>query len=224
MAGEMETLDQDEPLAKRIERHDYDRLAMLSDGVFAIAITLLALELPLPAHWDGHYASLVGVAGRALIGYIFAFGMVGAFWVAHRRLLVKLARVDQVTTLLTLALLGLVGLAPYVARLIAETGPSRAMPVYFVAVASVFGMMGLIRLWATAKPTLLHREIDRRTWARDALAVLAGAVIIGGFGAYSMAAGRPVSANEMLMVVAGSVIVRQLIRRLKPKVAIPAGA
>jgi uncharacterized membrane protein len=224
MAGEMETLDQDEPLAKRIERHDYDRLAMLSDGVFAIAITLLALELPLPAHWDGHYAGLVGIAGRALIGYVFAFGMVGAFWIAHRRLLAKLARVDQAITLLTLALLGLVGLAPYVARLIAETGPSRAMPVYFVTVAAVFGVMGLIRLWAMIRPELLHRGIDRPDWRRQALAVLIGALIIGGFGAYAMAAGRPVTANEMLMVVAASVIVRQLIRRMNPKPAVPAEA
>ena len=41
--SEPESLDTDEPLQKRIERHWFDRLIMLSDGVFAIAMTLLAL-------------------------------------------------------------------------------------------------------------------------------------------------------------------------------------
>ena len=40
MVGEPESLFSDEPLRVRVERHNFDRLLMLSDGVFAIAITL----------------------------------------------------------------------------------------------------------------------------------------------------------------------------------------
>ncbi len=45
MAGEPETLDTDEPLERRRHRHWFDRLIMLSDGVFSIAITLVAFDL-----------------------------------------------------------------------------------------------------------------------------------------------------------------------------------
>ena len=130
MAGEPESLHIHEPLKARIERHDYDRLLMLSDGVFAIAITLLALELKLPQAWDGSVERLLSATGRPLIGYLFGFGLVGVFWFMHRRIFAQLEQVDRVITILNLLLLGLVGLTPYVARMIAEAGPSRAMPFW----------------------------------------------------------------------------------------------
>ena len=84
MAGEPETLDlDDEPLARRLARHHYDRLLMLSDGVFAIAITLLALELRPPEHWSGGLWDLLVERWRALFGYVFGFLIVGAFWFSH---------------------------------------------------------------------------------------------------------------------------------------------
>ena len=102
MAGEPESLHIHEPLKARVERHDYDRLLMLSDGVFAIAITLLALELRLPEHWDGRVETLMGATGRPLIGYLFGFGLFGAFRFIHRRLFARLEQVDRVVTLLKL--------------------------------------------------------------------------------------------------------------------------
>jgi uncharacterized membrane protein len=122
MAGEPESLSTDEPLAERIERHDFNRLIMLSDGVFAIAITLLALDMKLPEQWDGSLGGLAYGAGRSLVGYIFAFLLVGAFWMAHRRMFAKFVRVDRIATLLNVLVLGFIGLAPFVARLIAEKG------------------------------------------------------------------------------------------------------
>ena len=105
MAGEPESLHIHEPLKARVERHDYDRLLMLSDGVFAIAITLLALELRLPSGWDGSVESLMGATGRPLLGYLFGFGLVGIFWFMHRRLFAQLEQVDRVITILNLLLL-----------------------------------------------------------------------------------------------------------------------
>lgn len=161
MAGEPESLYSDDPLGERVARHDYDRLLMLSDGVFAIAITLLALELKLPEHWDGSIERLVAATGRPLVGYLFGFALVGVFWFVHRRLFARLENVDSGVTLLNLLLLGLVGLTPYVARMIAEAGPSRAMAFYLVAVGSVFASVALIRGWVMVRPGLLHPDVDR---------------------------------------------------------------
>ena len=213
MAGEPETLYSDEPLNERIRRHDYDRLLMLSDGVFAIAITLLALDLVLPAHWDGSVERLMSVPGRPLVGYLFGFGLVGAFWFMHRRLFARLERVDAGVTVLNLLLLGIIGLTPYVARMIAEAGPGRAMPFYLVAIAGVFASIALIRGWAAMRPDLLHPQIDRRGWRSDALAVAASALVFGSVGTWAIVQHQPVDAEVMFLMVVVLAVGRRVVRR-----------
>lgn len=212
MVGEPESLHMSEPLKARIERHDYDRLLMLSDGVFAIAITLLALDLRLPDHWDGTMSQLFHTAGRPLVGYLFGFGLVGAFWIVHRRLLAELAQVDRVITLLNLLLLGLVGLTPFVARMIAEAGPTRAIPFYLVSVASVLGAIALMRIWAMVTSALLHPGVDRRRWAIDTAFLTAGAIGVAAVGSWSIIAGGPVSSTPLLVVVLAVAMGKQLSR------------
>jgi uncharacterized membrane protein len=213
MVGEPESLHVKEPLKARIERHDYDRLLMLSDGVFAIAITLLALDLRLPDRWDGSVGELVNATGRPLIGYLFGFGLVGAFWLMHRRMFAQLAQVDLVTTALNLLLLGLVGLTPYIARMIAEAGPNRAIPFYLVAVGGVLGTIALIRFWGSARPRLLHTGVKRSTWAVDGAFLAAAAVILGGLGSWSIAHHSAVPGNGFAVVVVVLAIGKQLVRR-----------
>jgi len=213
MVGEPESLFSEEPLKTRIERHNFDRLLMLSDGVFAIAITLLALDLRLPEHWDGSVGQLLNATGRPLIGYLFGFGLVGAFWFMHRRMFAQLARVDLAITALNLLLLGLVGLTPYVARMIAEAGPNRAIPFYLVAVASVLGTIALIRFWGAVRPRLLHEGVDGKEWAIDG-AFLAGAgIILGGIGAWAIVHHAPIPSNGFAAVIVIMAVGKQFVRR-----------
>lgn len=135
--AEIETLTVDEPLAERIERHNFDRLLMLSDGVFAIAITLLALELRPPEHWSGAFGELIVAMRRPLFAYSAGFLIIGGFWIVHRRLFAKLRRVDTLATILSLLLLFLIAGVPAVAMLMGEHGPTRSMLVYLLMVASI---------------------------------------------------------------------------------------
>jgi uncharacterized membrane protein len=215
MAGEPESLHTKESLKQRAIRHDYDRLLMLSDGVFAIAITLLALDLTLPDHWDGSVAALASTTGRPLIGYLFGFILVGAFWFMHRRTFAQMEQVDGGITLLNLLLLGLVGLTPFVARMIAEAGPTRAMPFYMVEVAGVLGSAALIRGWGAIHPRLLHPQVDRRRWFRELVHLAAAALILGGVGAWAIVEHEKLTGNLMLILIvilAGS---RALVRRFE---------
>jgi uncharacterized membrane protein len=213
MVGEPESLHVKEPLKARIERHDYDRLLMLSDGVFAIAITLLALDLRLPEGWDGSAGQLVSATGRPLVGYLFGFGLVGAFWFMHRRIFAQLAQVDLVITLLNLLLLGLVGLTPYIARMIAEAGPNRAIPFYLVAVGAVLGTIALIRLWGSVRPRLLHSGVKRSAWVIDGLFLAAAAVILSGLGSWSIAHHAAVPGNGFAVVIVALAVGKQIVRR-----------
>jgi uncharacterized membrane protein len=151
--GEFEILDTDEPLPRRIERHAFDRLIMLSDGVFAIAITLLALEIRPPAHWNGAMGSLWRLMWPTLGAYCVSFAVVGVYWAAHKRIFARVRRVDGGLTALTLVLLGLVALLPAASMLIYSYGPrGAALRVYFGLIVliglSQTALWGYAALWA----------------------------------------------------------------------------
>lgn len=213
MAGEPESLHTAEPLKQRTIRHDYDRLLMLSDGVFAIAITLLALDLTLPVKWDGSVEALARGTGLPLVGYLFGFGIVGAFWFMHRRTFAQMEQVDGVVTILNLLLLGLVGLTPFVARMIAEAGPTRAMPFYMVEMAGVLGSVALIRGWGAMRPRLLHVQVDRQRWRRELLHIGGVALVIGGVGVWAIIEHQKLNGNVLIALVAILAGSRALLRR-----------
>jgi uncharacterized membrane protein len=213
MAGEPESLHIHEPLKARVERHNYDRLLMLSDGVFAIAITLLALELKVPAQWDGSVEGLFGATGRPLVGYLFGFALVGVFWFVHRRLFAELEQVDGVITLLNLVLLGLVGLTPFVVRMIAEAGPTRGLPFYLIAVGAVFGAIALIHAWVMFRPRLFHAGVDRVGFRITAFFQAAMAVALMALGSWALSRHRPVDGTLFSAVVIILAVAQRAIRR-----------
>lgn len=94
------------------QRH-FDRLVMLSDGVFAIALTLSAVELR-PEAKPGQ--TLLQVWGLPLLAYFLTFFIIGVVWLQHRRALAQLRRTDNMLTLLTLVLLSMIALMPVVIR------------------------------------------------------------------------------------------------------------
>lgn len=212
MVGELESLSTHEPLTERIARHDYDRLIMLSDGVFAIAITLLALEMKIPETWDGSLQSLLHGTGRSLIGYLFGFVLVGAFWMTHRRIFAKLVRVDRVVTGLNIVLLGFVGLVPFIAELIGVKGPTRAIPVYLLLTGAIFGAYALIYACAGLR-RLLHPDVETAHWRREVLGLSIAAAIILGAAAACLLFGVVPSQGMLVAVAIGAAIAGRLATR-----------
>lgn len=174
--AEIETLTVDEPLGERIERHNFDRLLMLSDGVFAIAITLLALELRPPEHWQGGPAELLTAMWRPLFAYASGFLMIGGFWFVHRRLFAKLRRVDAIATMLALLLLFLVAGVPAVAMLIAEHGPTRSMLIYLMMVAAISVAQFLLWSYSALVADLADPSLDRNARVLQAIKLALPAV------------------------------------------------
>jgi uncharacterized membrane protein len=188
VVAEIETLTVDEPLGERIERHNFDRLLMLSDGVFAIAITLLALELRPPEHWQGGIDALATAMWRPLFAYSAGFLIIGGFWIVHRRLFAKLRRVDAIATTLALLLLFLIALVPAVAMLISEYGPTRSMLVYLMAVAAIGIVQFALWSYSALIADLADPSLDRSARVNQALklavpalafAILSGAGVAG---------------------------------------------
>ena len=102
-----------------------DRLSAFTDGVIAIIITIMVLELPVP-HGDD-WRSLQGAL--PLFGaYALSFVNVGIFWVNHHHVFHLAKRVDGNVLLANLFLLFWLSLVPFVIRWIGEADIS-AMPV-----------------------------------------------------------------------------------------------
>lgn len=122
------------------------RLVLFSDAVFAIAITLLAIEIHPPEHWHG-VPDLFHQMGHKLTAYAVSFATIGVCWFSHRRVFARLERANGGLDFFNFLVLGLVALLPLSTELLWEQG-GHAVPVYVSHVALIGLAMGLV--WAYA--------------------------------------------------------------------------
>ncbi len=100
---------------------DRSRLEAFSDGVFAVAITLLALDLTVagPAG-HGSLADQLHEKWPAFLAYLISFFMIGIVWVNHHVLVRSIIKVDRTLLFLNLVLLLFVVLIPFATAIVAE--------------------------------------------------------------------------------------------------------
>src|SRR5882757_5784616 len=108
----------------RIAGQSVERLAALSDGVFAVAMTLLVLDLRVPVteairDERGLWHALMALAPR-LFMYLMSFLTLGIFWVGQQTQLNHLARSERSLSWIHIAFLFAVTLTPFSTTLLAE--------------------------------------------------------------------------------------------------------
>jgi Endosomal/lysosomal potassium channel TMEM175 len=93
---------------------DVDRLVVFSDAVFAIAATLLVLDIRIPPGLDSaeFHRALRGQLA-AIVTYALSFAVIGQLWLTHHRIFSYIARVDYVLLGGSLILMGLVAFLPF---------------------------------------------------------------------------------------------------------------
>jgi TMEM175 potassium channel family protein len=94
------------------------RMEAFSDGVFAIAATLLVLDIALPVHGTALERALN--AWPAYLGYVVSFLTIGAAWLTHSALTDRLTRADPILLRINLVLLLVVAFLPFPTNLVAE--------------------------------------------------------------------------------------------------------
>lgn len=149
--------------------YNLERLIFFTDGVFAIVITLLVIELRVPDGWDRTFAGLWAEEWRKLTAYAISFFAVGMFWNAHRLMFARIVRFHSGLVLLNMLLLGFVVLLPYAATLIFESGP-RGEPflIYLGLIAAIALAQALI--WGFA--AFVARVVDPAFAQRQCLIIL----------------------------------------------------
>ena len=98
---------------------DRSRLEAFSDGVFAVAITLLALNLTVTGPGGARLTDQLGSHWPAFVAYLISFFMIGIIWVNHHALVKTVKTVDRTLLFLNLVLLLFVVLIPFATATVA---------------------------------------------------------------------------------------------------------
>jgi TMEM175 potassium channel family protein len=166
------------------------RLETFSDGVLAIVITLLALELRSPEVEEGEtLARALWEQWPSYLAYLLAFAQIGVIWLNHHRLFDQVRRVDGVLLLLNLTLLMSITLIPFPTALVAEhlRGGGEATNTAVAVFSGVLFMTSIaftaLYAWMTHDDRLVHALPPRD-------AVAAARMRFGvGLAAYGLAVG-----------------------------------
>ncbi|MFF3209521.1 TMEM175 family protein [Streptomyces sp. NPDC002886] len=115
------------------------RLVALSDGIYAIAMTLLVIDVAVPAGLgDSAFHQALRNALPNLGAFALSFALTAGFWRDHRRILAGLSNGTAAVTRVILLGLGLVALLPFPTALLAEyASQPEAVAVYATAVAAI---------------------------------------------------------------------------------------
>ena len=147
-----------------------NRLELFSDGVFAIVLTLLVLDLRVPAAhgWAG-----VREIAPALAVHAAAFFMVGAFWQMHHGGFARVIEITSRTLLLNLLALFFVTLLPFGALNAAER-PLEPLGPSLLAACCGFTLLSFIAVRLSAH-SAIDDNLRMRAWKRRR--IIAGAAI-----------------------------------------------
>ena len=146
-----------------IAGQNVERLAALSDGVFAIAMTLLVLDLRVPVSTEIHaesdlWRTLLSLAPR-LIPYLLSFMTLGIFWIGQQTQLNQFARTDRTLTWIHIGFLFAVSIMPFSTGLLAEFITYRlAVAVYWFNLL-LLGVMLLSSVRYAWRTKLMKEEI-----------------------------------------------------------------
>ena len=146
------------------------RTEAFSDGVFAIAITLLVLEIRVPESAFGHLWSGIADQWPSYLAYVTSFLTIGGIWGVHHGIFRRLQYANRELMLTNLLLLMAVAFLPFPTKLMAEaihdTGAARAAAIFYGAALLAISL--LVRLmWASAvrdrrvlRPDMSEKDIN----------------------------------------------------------------
>jgi uncharacterized membrane protein len=142
--------------------HDPARVLALSDGVFAIIITLLVLEVHVPELTQGHTLNEALAELRpSLVAFVISFILAGMYWVGHRDLFALIRRTDRGLVWLNILYLLPLCLLPFGAGLIGRYDQEPvALRIYGLLLVLIAAMRVVIWLYATNRPHLLWQRLD----------------------------------------------------------------
>lgn len=161
-----QTQHESEPVVSEALQLGLERIAFFSDAVFAIAITLLALEIRLP---EGDFAANAALTDALLsmwpkyLAFAISFWVIASFWIGHHRMFLGIKRYDRRLIVLNFVLLMLIAFVPFPTTLISEYGNRTATIFYALTMVAIGLTMASITLYASGPGHLVDAP-QRSIW------------------------------------------------------------
>ena len=141
-----------------------ERLVFFSDAVFAIAITLLALDIRLPS---GFGSLSDGALLRALLdiwpkylSYAISFLVIGGFWIGHHRKFRYIIGCDDRLLIFNLLMLMSIAFIPFPTALVSESA-TRTATIFYALIIILAGLLSALVWWHAARDgKLVPRDLD----------------------------------------------------------------
>jgi TMEM175 potassium channel family protein len=140
--------------ARAPDRRPIARVEAISDGVFAIAITLLVIEIKINPSEYGHLEHALVQEWPGYLAYVTSFLTIGGVWIAHHKLFSRLEFADPVMLVINLVLLMSVAFLPFPTGVLAQAlnAPAEAQHTavvfYGASVVAVELMLGFLEHYA----------------------------------------------------------------------------
>ena len=157
------------------ETREVERLTAFTDGVMAIAITLLVLDIRLPRPAGGLddaalMADLLAIWPQ-YFGYALSFLVIGNFWVGHTRRLRTLKSVDGGLLWLNILFLLTIGFMPFATSVLSETAGRVATILYAGTMIVASLLLTLIWRYAVRREHVVLPKSERRMESLRSLTV-----------------------------------------------------
>ena len=158
------------------------RLEAFSDGVFAIVITLLILEIRLPEVDYAHLPQALREVLPRIMAYVMSFFIIGLYWVSHHNSMHPLKKVDRGFLWLNMLLLLFVSFLPFPTSLLGRY-PFRALPIvlYGGSLIACNGIGFLMMLYVRYHPELAGPDYAEKYFRRQLpiYAMVNGSYLVG---------------------------------------------
>ena len=117
----------------------YDRLLTLSDGVFAIAMTLLVLNFhtPTTTQTDSQLANALLAQGGTLLSYALSVVIIGRYWIAHHQMFQFIRGFDFTLAFLNIAFIGAVAFLPFPTSVLGQHSGTTSVVFYAISICAV---------------------------------------------------------------------------------------
>ncbi|HEX2435677.1 MAG TPA: TMEM175 family protein [Solirubrobacterales bacterium] len=146
---------------------EFSRIVAFSDGVFAIAITLLALSIDIPQHLpsDTSVGEMLENQTGDLIAYAISFAVVGKLWLSHHWFFATVERFDNVLMGLNILYLAWIALIPVTSEVLGDYGDNSAGVIIYAIVMVAVSLTFQAQIGYSLRNDLLRpelRELEHR--------------------------------------------------------------